>query len=179
MVSLRRLPTVCALLVFCRSIAWADSGPVEVVKKLNSGLEGVLRQSAQLDYRARYERLTPVLADAFDFEFMASQAVGKQWDELSPADRSRWVTAFRDLTNATYASRFNNYSGQSFETLGEDDAPHETVFVHSRVIDPGHENVDLDYRMKQSDGRWKVIDVYLKGSVSEIALRRSEYSAGL
>jgi len=175
----RPLPILLALASVVPVLARADSGPVEVAKKLNAGLEGVLRDSAKLDYQARFQRLAPLLGEVFDFQFMASQAVGKQWDDLSSEDRQRWVEAFRDLTDATYASRFNHYSGQTFDILGEEEAGHDTVVVRSHVVDPGGENVDLSYRMRQIDGRWKVIDVYLKGSVSEIALRRSEYATVL
>lgn len=179
MIFARTLAAACVVLAAAPSLVRAEDGPVEVVQKLNAGMEGVLRQAAQLDYRARYERLTPVLDDAYDFPFMARQAVGKDWDDLKPEDQQRWTAAFRNLTNATYAGRLNRYSGQKFETLGQEEAAHDTVTVRSQVIDPGAENVDLTYRLKNTDGRWRVIDVYLKGSVSEVALRRSEYAAVL
>jgi phospholipid transport system substrate-binding protein len=175
----RAVPVVCVLLAVCQSLAWADSGPVETVKKLNAGLEGVLRDSAQLDYKARYDRIAPVIREAYDLDFMARQALGKESEALAPADQARWVAAFTDLTNATYAGRLDHWSGQTFETLGEEAAAHDTMVVRTRVVDPGAENVDLNYRLRETDGRWRVIDVYLKGSVSEVALRRSEYSSVL
>jgi len=168
------------LLALVPAPAVAEESAAAVVTRLNAGLGGVLRDAAKLDYQARYARLEPLLAETFDLDFMARQAVGRQWEKLPPDDQVRWVEAFRRLTVATYASRFDHYSGQKFETLGEaEPAPHDTVTVASRVIDPEAENVDLTYRLHRSDGRWKVIDVYLKGSVSEIALRRSEYSSVL
>src|SRR5436190_11288997 len=139
----RATPLACVLVAACQVIAWADSAPVEVIKKLNAGLEGVLRESAQLDYKARYDRIAPLLAAAYDVEFMAKQAVGKEWDALSPEDQRRWVTAFADLSNATYAGRMNHWSGQSFEILGEEAAAHDTVVVKTRVIDPAAQTVDL------------------------------------
>jgi phospholipid transport system substrate-binding protein len=159
---------------------WAAASPVDVVSKLSQGLEGVLRQARELDFRARYERLEPILTEAFDFEFMAHQAIGRQWQDLTPADQGRWVNAFEDLTVATYAARFDNYSGQKFETTGaQETAAHDTVIVRTRVIDPTAENVDLTYRLRRNGETWKVIDVFLKGSVSEIAMRRSEYASVL
>jgi phospholipid transport system substrate-binding protein len=77
---------------------------------------------------------------------------------------------------ANYAGQFDGYSGQSFETLGEEPARMDTVLVKSRLIDPTDENIELNYRMRQVDGKWKIIDVYLDGTVSELALRRSEFS---
>ena len=31
--------------------------------------------------------------------------------------------------------------------------------------------------MRRVNGRWKIVDVYLDGTVSELALRRSEFSS--
>ncbi|MCH7709728.1 MAG: ABC transporter substrate-binding protein, partial [Myxococcales bacterium] len=40
------------------------------------------------------------------------------------------------------------------------------------------DDIQLYYRLRNgTDGRWKIIDVYLNGTVSELALRRSEYSS--
>jgi phospholipid transport system substrate-binding protein len=76
---------------------------------------------------------------------------------------------------ANYAGRFDGFSGQSFQTLGEVQGPKDTVIVKSRLIDPTDKNVDLNYACTRSTAAWKVVDVYLDGSVSELALRRSEF----
>ena len=41
---------------------------------------------------------------------------------------------------------------------------------------PTDEDVELNYRMHLTPEGWKIIDVYLDGTVSELALRRSEFS---
>ena len=52
----------------------------------------------------------------------------------------------------------------------------DTMIVRTRLIDPGDEDVELNYRMHRTAEGWKIIDVYLDGTVSELALRRSEFS---
>jgi phospholipid transport system substrate-binding protein len=44
---------------------------------------------------------------------------------------------------------------------------------------PNEDDVQLNYRLIEKNGEWRVIDVYLNGTVSELALRRSEYSSAL
>ena len=87
----------------------------------------------------------------------------------------RYVESFERFMVANYAGRFDGWSGQSFETLGQEPAPRDTAVVKSRLIDPEGEDVVLNYRMHLIDGKWKVIDVFLDGTVSELALRRSEF----
>jgi phospholipid transport system substrate-binding protein len=49
--------------------------------------------------------------------------------------------------------------------------------VRTRLIEPQGEGVQLNYRLRPENGAWKIIDVYLNGTVSELALRRSEYAS--
>ena len=78
---------------------------------------------------------------------------------------------------ANYAGQFDGFSGQHFETLGEQPAKMETVMVKSRLVNPKDDDVELNYRMRRVNDKWKIVDVYLDGIVSELALRRSEFSS--
>jgi phospholipid transport system substrate-binding protein len=49
--------------------------------------------------------------------------------------------------------------------------------VRTRIVPVGEDPVELDYRLSGADGSWRVIDVFMNGTVSELALRRSEYSS--
>ena len=68
---------------------------------------------------------------------------------------------------------------EEFITLDVEDAPRDTQVVLTKIVVPSEDDVQLNYRMIERDGSWKVIDVFLNGTVSELALRRSEYSAAL
>jgi len=49
--------------------------------------------------------------------------------------------------------------------------------VKTEFVQPSDDNVRFDYRLRQVDGRWLIIDITLDGKVSEITLRRADYSA--
>jgi len=156
-----------------------ESQPVGVVNRLHEALLGVLKQAEVLGYQERLDRLTPALDHAFDLDFMAEKSLGREWKVLSEGEKKRWCAAFTELTRANYAARFNRYSGQTFEMLGEEPAAGETVMVRTKVVDPADENVSLNYRLHETEAGWKIIDVYFKGTVSELALRRSDYTSVL
>lgn len=157
----------------------AQEAPTAVVDRLHEQMVGVMKEAATLGFRGRFDRLTPALQAAYDLPYMAEKAVGKQWDALDAAQRSRWVSAFERATVATYAGRMTGYAGQRFATIGEEPAPAETQLVKTKLIDPGHEDVDLNYRLRKTAAGWRIIDVYMQGNVSELALRRSDYTAVL
>lgn len=164
------------VLLFSTEAALAASPPVDVIDRLHTSLIETMKQADTLGIEGRYERLQPVLEQSFDFERMIAAAVGSAWTTASEAERQRLLKAFTDLSIATYAARFNGYSGESFETLGERPGPRNTVLVDTRLNRPDGQPVSITYVMSEKDGQWRIVDVLLDRSISELAVRRSEYN---
>jgi phospholipid transport system substrate-binding protein len=171
-----------AALLFC---LWAPltssaqaTNAVTSIETLHEELLDVMRNAADLEYGGRTKKLTPVIPAHFDLAFMAEKAIGRRsWKAASETDQERYLTAFTRFMVANYAGRFDGFSGQSFKTVGEEPARSETILVKTQLIDPGQENIELNYRMRKVGDDWKIIDVYMDGTVSELALRRSEFAA--
>ncbi len=157
----------------------AASSPVPAIEAFHAGLLEIMKNANTLGFQGRIDELEPLMAKTFDLDFMASKTVGRHWSMLSPADQKRWAETFTRFTTANYAGRFTGFTGEQFITVGVEDAAHETRLVRTKIVVPNEEDVALDYRVIERDGRWKVIDVFLNGKVSELALRRSEYASAL
>jgi phospholipid transport system substrate-binding protein len=155
----------------------AEPRILDVVERLHTELLVVMKGADTLGYQGRYDKLDPVINSTFDTNFMAEKSVGRYWKKLTDEEREQLLATLGRYTVANYAGRFDAWTGQEFETLRAEDSLAGTVLVHTRLIDPGNEDVQLNYRLREVDGRWKIIDIYLNGTVSELALRRSEYSA--
>jgi phospholipid transport system substrate-binding protein len=121
--------------------------------------------------------LLDVMKNAVDTVFMARKAVGRHWKSASDEEKRRYLDAFQRFMVANYAGQFDGYSGQRFQTTGEESARMDTVIVRTVLLNPDDEDVELNYRMRQVSDQWKIIDVYMNGTVSELALRRSEFSS--
>jgi phospholipid transport system substrate-binding protein len=158
--------------------ATTDS-PQIVIEKFHASLLDIMKHAKEMGFQGRTEILDPLMKNTFDLEFMASKSVGRHWRQLSDEDKQRWVSIFSKFTTANYAGRFTGYTGEEFITLDVEDAPRDTQVVLTKIVVPSEDDVQLNYRMIERDGSWKVIDVFLNGTVSELALRRSEYSAAL
>ena len=157
-----------------------ESSPsIAVVEDLHDSLIVMMKQADELGYQGRCDYLTPVIDRTIDQDFMARKSIGLQWKHLSEADQARWQTAFSRLTVANYAGRFTGFDGESFENLGQVDGPKETVIVQTKIVLPKEDDVQLNYRLRETDKGWRVIDIYMNGTVSELSLRRSEYSSTL
>jgi phospholipid transport system substrate-binding protein len=174
-------PLAGALCVLLHApIAGAEPSPATaVIERLNATLLATLQNAEQLGFKGRLDKLRPAIEAAFDVPFMAEKSIGKYWKPLSDADKARWIALFREFTAANYAGNLKKFSGQRFETVSEEPSQNDTVIVRTVIVDPGAENTEMNYRLHSTPKGPKVIDIYLKGTVSELALRRSDYTSVL
>ncbi len=170
---------VVVLLVGITDADGEEAGPTATVEALHATLLEVMKEATTLGYAGRVDRIRPAVERAFDLDFMARFVLGPEAKSLSAADQARWREAFEGVTVATYAGRFTGWGGEAFRTLGEEPAAQDTVFVRTVLDRPDAEDVQLTYRLRKSPDGWRIVDIYNKGTVSELALRRSEYSAVL
>jgi phospholipid transport system substrate-binding protein len=136
-----------------------------------------MKQAKQLGLKGRYEKLSPVLAKTYDLTSMSRIAVGPGWAALSQPQHLAIVNAFTRMTVATYASRFDGFSGEQFEVLETSDRPNGDKIVKTRIVQSDGKTVALNYLMRRDGADWRIVDVYLDGTISELANRRAEFGA--
>jgi phospholipid transport system substrate-binding protein len=156
------------------------AAPVAAVQGLCDALISAMKQGPALGFAGRRQLLEPEIRRAIDLPLMTRLVLGPPWRSLTPDVQRQLVEAFSDYSISTYANRFNGYSGEQFSV---DPAPTRLdsgdVIVHTKLVTKDPDPVRLDYLMRSSGGAWKIIDVYLSGTISELAARRSEFSAVL
>jgi phospholipid transport system substrate-binding protein len=151
--------------------------PAARVKSFYAALLETMKEARKLGVEGRYKKLAPAIGAAFDLAAMTRIAVGPTWTSLTPEQQSAITTAFTRLTVANYASRFDGYEGERFEvdpTVTERGADR---VVNTRLVPKNGEPVVLNYLMRNSGGEWKIVDVYLSGTISELSTRRTEFAS--
>lgn len=148
-----------------------------VVEVFHATLLDIMRRAQALGARGREARLRPVMEAAFNLPAMARIAIGPAWPGLPPAQQQALVGAFADWSIATYASRFDGFGGESFVTEGESTLGNGDRLVRTKLLRPADAPVQLNYLLREAAGSWRIVDIYLTGSVSELASRRSEFTA--
>lgn len=157
--------------------AQANATATATVERLNETLLQVMQEAQALGYAGRYDTLAPVLEESFDFALMARVAVGRHWRALDDAQKSELVDSFSRLSIATFAARFNGYSGEAFQVNGEATQRKNTVLVSNNLVKSSGETIPIDYLLREIKGQWRIIDIFLDAKYSELALKRSEYSS--
>jgi phospholipid transport system substrate-binding protein len=148
-----------------------------VIETLHAAMLGVMKQGVQLGYAGRLAKLQPAIFAAYDFEFIAEKSVGLAWKDLDAEQQGKLVDVIGRLAAATYAARMADFSGERFETVSTEPASQDTILVHTRIVPATGAPVPLDYRLRNTAAGPRVVDVFYDGTVSELAMRRSEYSA--
>lgn len=155
-----------------------DQAASKVVKNFYAALTSTMKEGDRLGYAGRYRKLDPAIRAAYNLPLMTRFAVGPDWLKATPEEQKQLVSAFSDFSIATYASRFTKYDGEKFEVLDQKPAAGGGVIVETRLTPGTDAPVKLDYLMRQDDsGTWRIVDVFLDGSISELATRRSEFTS--
>jgi phospholipid transport system substrate-binding protein len=134
-----------------------------------------IQQAGRLSVRERDKRFGPAITSAFDLVTMTRLAVGPAWKDFSAAQRAAVQEAFARFIVADYASQINDYSGESFivdpQTSPETRGGGE--IVKTRLLQPSGRTVSINYLVRGG----RVIDVYLNGTISDLATRRDEFAS--
>jgi phospholipid transport system substrate-binding protein len=151
--------------------------PRVVIEEFHSVLLDVMQNADSLGFEGRRERLAPEIEKAYNLPLMLHWIVGrKAWAEVSDDQRDRLLNAFTRMTLNIYASRFNGYSGQHFETVEEREGMRNDVLVRTELVNTKGDNIALDYLLRVEDNQWRIVDVFFK-RISELATRKSEYNS--
>jgi phospholipid transport system substrate-binding protein len=169
-----------ALSVCSASEAPSGSEPQAVPQALSDALLQAMKRGPALDFAARVKALEPEVSRDYDMPLMTRLVVGPPWRSMSPDEQQALVAAFSEYSIAVYANRFKNFSGERFVVdPATAKLPSGDVIVHTKLLPHDGDPVELDYLMRSEPDGWRIIDVLLSGTISQMAERRSEYSSAL
>jgi len=137
-----------------------------------------MKNGRELGVQGRYRQLAPVAEETFDLGGMARLTVGPAWSTMSETDHKAIIDAFGRLTFSNYAKNFASFGVEQFVVDPMVKMRNEDKIVESKLVrSGGRSTVPFNYRMRLVGDKWKVIDVYLNGYVSQVALRRADFSS--
>jgi len=155
------------------ALAQAGDPAAATVEALDAGLLAAMKTTGGQAARARV--IAPVVERAFDIPLMARLSVGLPWTTFSTAEQAAVVGSFRAMIVAQYAANFDSYNGEKFALVGPVETRAGDKLVRTLLSGKGV-NEALNYRLRDAGGQWKIIDVYYRNSISQLATRRSDFA---
>ena len=154
----------------------ADAAATAPIAQLDNALLASMKAGETTPFDDRYRALAPVIERVFDLDAVLAASIGLSWATLPAAQKAALETAFRRYTISSYATSFDSYNGQSFQlaptvrSLGNGE-----VVVNSRLRSSDGTSVVLDYVMRRGPSGWQAVDVLTDGSISRVAVQRSDF----
>ncbi len=171
------LPSALAAALIATRTARAQGGGDigQPLTDLYAGLESAMRAGHSVPFVQRFDALAPVVDRAFDLDTVLRVSVGMRWDAMDPEAQARLLKAFRRFTVATYVANFDKYDGERFQVLPGSRASGTDRIVRTEMVSSGGNRMRLDYLMRDDGGTWRIVDVLLDGSISRVAVQRSDF----
>lgn len=166
-----------AAVAFAAPLAYAlaaDADAVAPIQALNQGLLAAMKAGKATPFAQRFASLSPVIERAFDLPAILHASVGLRWASLPPADQQKLFDMFRKFTVSSYVANFNNFGGEKIEVTPESRMIGADQVVGTRIVSGG-ETTPIDYLMHKGTDGWRATDVLLNGSISQVAVNRSDW----
>jgi len=150
--------------------------PLELVKSATDRALAVLRDpklKTPEKHKERVEQLKQVINPIFDYDEMARRTLAAHWRRRSPAEQEEFIRLFRAFLEHVYTNRIDLYEGERF-VFGRETIDQDYAEVESKVIGGKGEESPVIYRLKRSDGKWKIYDAVVE-NISLVNNYRSQF----
>ncbi len=138
-----------------------------------------MRAGKSTPFEQRYTTLAPMVQNAFDLDAILQTSVGPKWQSFTPEQQQELQSEFMRFTVASYVSNFSSYSGEQFQIDPTLRAVGEERVVSTHIVKGGSDVARIDYVMRQTPAGWRAVDVLLDGTISRVAVQRSDFRAQL
>lgn len=123
----------------------------------------------------RDQAFRDLLGKGFDLNYIGRLVLGRHWRGASGTQKSEFNEIFPEYVLRIYASRLTEFGDEEFEMGGTSPAGRRDVYVHSSVVRPNGPPIEADWRVRQKDGEYKIIDLKIEG-ISMVLTQRDEFS---
>lgn len=151
-------------------------GAEDFVNKMASDAISFLGD-ASLSEEQKQKEFSKLLNRSFDMKTIGRFALGRYWRTASAEQRKEYQELFRKMIVEVYSRRFGEYDGQNLEIRGSKADSDKDITVESFIMSPSNnQKIRVDWRIRNKDGQYKVIDVMVEG-VSMALTQRSDFSS--
>ena len=168
------------IFIFTLCVGWArfaQAGePLDLVRAAVDKAIQTLKDpklQSQDKKRERIDRLREALNPIFDYEEMAKRALGTHWRRRTPAEQEEFVKLFRDFLERIYSDKIDLYGGEKVR-FGREVVDKDFAQVESTIVKPKGEEIAVTYKLRQTNGQWKVYDAVVE-NISIVNNYRSQF----
>jgi phospholipid transport system substrate-binding protein len=148
-----------------------------VIEQVLRDVTGILRDK-KLPQTERTGNVKAIAEATIDFETMGRLAMGANYRDLTEARRAEFTQEFRQHVINTYGHFTEDYTDQDLVIAADVAEARGDWTVQTKIVGmkdgARQELAKVDYRLRQTAGKWKVIDITIEG-VSMMANFRAQF----
>jgi len=144
--------------------------PQEVVNNLHTGLKKVSEKISDTP-----TDLINLIKNTYNAEKMIAKIIGDTWKKTDNKDQQEIVIIFQEYIAKNYFKRFKKIKNPTFD-YKESKKISEKLMLIKTILVVDKEEVSINYLLIFDKNQWRIFDVLLAGSISEIATKKSEFS---
>jgi phospholipid transport system substrate-binding protein len=153
--------------------AAAQSAPRVMVQQTLDAVLVVLKDKS-LSTAQKRSKIENIAYQRFDFPTMSKLVLARNWKRFSQTQQSQFMDEFKRYLAVNYGNRIERYDNQTVEIVGERQEPRGDVTIQTVVRGGEFEGAVVDYRLRETDGKWLAIDVIVEG-ISLISNFRDQF----
>jgi phospholipid transport system substrate-binding protein len=113
-------------------------------------------------------RLRHIANTAFDWEEIGRRALATHWRERTPQERQEFTELFREAVQGMYLGRLEAGAQRQLQDkpaidYGGDEVNGQRAVVKTTVSTKRQQEIPMEYRLRQSNGQWRIYDVMIMG----------------
>ncbi len=151
--------------------AHAQSAPIGT---LDQALLAAMK-NGNAAFPTRYQALAPAIDQAFNLQQILKTIVGLRWSAIPADQQAKLLAVFRAYTVANYTANFNSGSGDQIRILPETRSVGADRVVETEIVPTSGDSTRIDYVMRQFPAGWQAVDVLEEGTISQVAVQRSDF----
>ncbi|NKB21175.1 MAG: hypothetical protein GKS01_11815 [Alphaproteobacteria bacterium] len=181
---LRAANRLIILGIFCflplMSANAASDSAVGIVKDFQSGILEVLKKVKTLNMKGRYDLVASLTKQNMHLTLMVATASSPYWRGGTKSQKGKLVKAFHRMGASSIVTLFDEYNGEVFRIWRSRKTSGPTVLVDTKIGNPKDQDpTEVTYVTAKIQGRWWIIDVIVAGGISEVKVRKNEFSSVL
>ena len=143
----------------------------QTILELHQGLKDISGKNSTV-----LKSTTKLIKETYYTEEMLNMIIGNSWKNADNQTKKKMIDVFEEYIAKNYIKRFSKIKYPQFSNL-EEKKVGKYKMIKSNLILSKDEKVSINYLLSLKNEKWKIFDVLLAGSVSEIATKKSEFKS--
>jgi phospholipid transport system substrate-binding protein len=156
---------LCALLAMPTAGRAAEGSPTTVVKRLLDSIRSYKQDSPDLSAQdhAANSQARKVAEEALAVRDLAQRVLGPEWTKLKSTEQKDFTQLLTNLFQKVAYPRSAEFFGDLQIEFRDEKVTGDKAVVETMVSHPKEGQVDIDYQLHQTNGKWMIEDVLLDG----------------